>query len=171
MQAQTNAPTSDRERYGFDPTRRWKTRHRGISYRLSRSLERRGISLETYLRLTNENPDALRQRLLDEAQRSVARELVLEAVADQVGVEVSDEEIEELIRMEAAAAEEDAGELVERVRGSATFEQLRQDLRLRKALDRVVPESLFRGVEQHATRPAGGDTVGSRIRGGGGAAA
>ena len=117
-----------------------EARARELLNGLSRSLERRGISLETYLRLTNENPDALRQRLLDEAQRSVARELVLEAVADQVGVEVSDEEIEELIRMEAAAAEEDAGELVERVRGSATFEQLRQDLRLRKALDRVVAE-------------------------------
>jgi trigger factor len=107
---------------------------------LARSLERRGISLETYLRVTNENPDELRRRLLDEAKRSVARELVLEAVADELDLEVSDEEIEELIRSEAEAAEEDPQELLERMRGSTTFVQLREDLRLRKALNRIVAE-------------------------------
>jgi|SRR5579862_3277468 len=34
------APSTDRERYALDPTRRWPTRHRGISYRLSRDLTR-----------------------------------------------------------------------------------------------------------------------------------
>ena len=107
---------------------------------LARSLERRGISLENYLRLTGEAPESLQQRLLDEAARSVAREIVLEAVADQLELEIEDSEIEELVRAEAEAAEQDPDELTERVRASSTFEQLRQDLRLRKALDRVVAE-------------------------------
>lgn len=107
---------------------------------LARSLERRGISLETYLRLTNESPQILQERLLEEARRSVARELVLEAVADQLGLEISEGEVEELIRSEAEAAEQDPEELVERIRETATFEQLRQDLRMRKALDRIVAD-------------------------------
>jgi len=107
---------------------------------LARSLERRGISLENYLRLTGEAPESLQQRLLEEAARSVAREIVLEAVADQLELEIEDSEIEEVIRAEADAAEQDPDELAERVRASSTFEQLRQDLRLRKALDRVVAE-------------------------------
>ena len=107
---------------------------------LARSLERRGISLENYLRLTGEAPESLQQRLLEEAARSVAREIVLEAVADQLELEIEDSEIEEVIRAEAEAAEQDPDELTERVRASSTFEQLRQDLRLRKALDRVVAE-------------------------------
>ena len=42
-QAQPNhasATLTDAKRYRIDPTRRWPTRHRGIRYRLSRSLER-----------------------------------------------------------------------------------------------------------------------------------
>jgi trigger factor len=107
---------------------------------LARSLERRGISLEAYLRLTGENPQNLQQRLIDEAKRSVGRELVLETVADQLGLEVDDGEVEELIRAEAESSEEDPEPLVERVRASGAYEQLRDDLRMRKALDRIVSE-------------------------------
>ncbi|HEX9415699.1 MAG TPA: trigger factor [Gaiellaceae bacterium] len=107
---------------------------------LARSFERRGISLETYLQITNESPEALQERLLEEAKLSVARELVLDAVADKVGLEVSDGEIEELVRSEAEAGEEDPEELLAQIRQSPTFERLREDLRLRKALDSVVAE-------------------------------
>jgi trigger factor len=107
---------------------------------LARSFERRGISLETYLQVTNESPEDLRERLLEEAKRSVARELVLDAVADKLGLEVSDDEIVELIRAEAEAGEEDPEELLAQIRQSPTFERLREDLRLRKALDSVVAE-------------------------------
>src|SRR6516165_2560619 len=44
MQSQPNgaaAPTNDAGRYAFDPTRRWSTRHRGISFRLNRDLRKR----------------------------------------------------------------------------------------------------------------------------------
>ncbi len=107
---------------------------------LARSFERRGIALETYLQLTNESPEDLRERLLEEANRSVARELVLDAVADKLGLEVSDDEIAELVRSEAEAGEEDPEVLLAQIRESPTFERLRDDLRLRKALDSVVAE-------------------------------
>ena len=107
---------------------------------LARSLERRGISLENYLRLTGEDPQNLRERLIDEAKRSVGRELVLEAVADQLALEVDDAEVDELVRSEAETGEEDPEELLERVRASGAYDGLREDLRLRKALDRIVSE-------------------------------
>jgi hypothetical protein len=41
MQNKRNpGPSTDRERYALDPTRRWPTRYRGITYRLNRSLGR-----------------------------------------------------------------------------------------------------------------------------------
>lgn len=107
---------------------------------LARSFERRGISLETYLQITNESPEALQERLLEEAKLSVARELVLDAVADKLGLEVSDGEIEELVRSEGEAGDEDPEKLLAQIRQSPTFERLREDLRLRKALDSVVAE-------------------------------
>jgi trigger factor len=105
---------------------------------LARSLERRGITVETYLAASGQTPEALQQAMRDEAERAVKRELVLEAVADQLDVQVSDEEIEELIRREAAGADEDPDKAVASLREGGGFEQLRGDLRLKKALDEIV---------------------------------
>ena len=106
----------------------------------TRSLERRGVSPETYLQLTGESPDQLRERLLAEARQSVSRELVLEAVADRLGLEVSDDELKAFIREEAELAGDDPDETIARVWESSARERLRADLRLRTALDRVVSE-------------------------------
>ena len=86
-------------------------------------------------------PEELLARLRDEAERSVARELVLEAVADKLGIEVPDDEIEALVREQAEAIGEDADETLRAaLRETGRFETLREDLRLRNALDRVAAE-------------------------------
>jgi trigger factor len=76
-----------------------------------------------------------------EAALSVARELVLEAVADQLDLQVDDAEIEELIREQAELAEDDADEAIKQVFDSGRQEVLRSDLRMRKALDRVAADA------------------------------
>ena len=104
-------------------------------------LQRRGISLETYLALSGETAEEIQQRMLDDARRSLARELVLEAVAEQLGIEVSDDELRAFIREQAVLAEEeDPDAVVEQVWHSGRHETLRTDLRLRAALDRVASE-------------------------------
>jgi trigger factor len=107
---------------------------------LVRSLERRGITPETYLTVTNQTPQQLEERLQAEAALSVARELALEAVADQAGIEVGDEELREFIRENAEAEGDEADKVVEQVFASGRHEILRDDLRMRKALDRVVED-------------------------------
>jgi trigger factor len=106
---------------------------------LIRSVERRGIRFESYLAVTGTNPDDLVQRLAQEAALSVARELVLEAAADRLGIDVSDEEIASLVRESAEAQGEDPEAAVEEIMEHGAF-QLREDLRLQKALDRVAAE-------------------------------
>lgn len=117
-----------------------ETRTRELLNGLVRSVERRGISFENYLQLTGSDPDELVERLRTEARQSVARELVLEAVADKLGLEVADEEIRALVREQAEAAGDDADSAVEQVVASGVAERLRDDLRLRAALDRVADE-------------------------------
>jgi trigger factor len=107
---------------------------------LLRSLEQRGLDLETYLRLTGQTPEHLRDAVRAEARQSLARELVLEAAADKLAIDVSDEDVKDLIREEAEAADEDAEELIKRVWEDGRPERLRADLRLRKALDRIADE-------------------------------
>lgn len=105
-----------------------------------RSLERRGISVETYLRLTGDTPEGLRDRLRAEARQAVARELVLEEAAASMGIDIPDDELRAFVREQAEAAEEDPEELVRRVWESGRHETLRDDLRLRTALDRIAAE-------------------------------
>jgi trigger factor len=106
---------------------------------LVRSLERRGISAEAYLQLSNRSPQEIQADIEGEARRSLAREIVLEAAADQLGIEVSDEEIDELIREQAEDAD-DADELAGQLREAGRYDALRADLRLRKTLDRIASE-------------------------------
>ncbi len=118
-----------------------EARTRELLNGLGRSLESRGISAETYFQLSGQTAEELVQRMGQEAALSVARELVLEAVADKLGLEVSDAEIDELIREQAELAGDDPDDAVRKVFESGRQEVLRSDLRLRKALDRVAAES------------------------------
>src|SRR5207342_2558429 len=100
---------------------------------LVRSLERRGISPETYLAISNQTPQQLEERMRAEARRSVARELALEAVADKAGIEVTDDEIREFVRENATDEGDDPDEVIERLFETGRHELLREDLRMRKA--------------------------------------
>jgi trigger factor len=117
-----------------------ESRTRELLSGLASQVERRGINFDTYLAMTGTDLNELVARLHAEAQQSVARELVLEAAADKLGIAVTDDEVEELLREQAEGMGEEADPLVERVRESGRFEQLREDMRMRDALDRVAAE-------------------------------
>jgi trigger factor len=103
-----------------------------------RSIEGRGLSLEAYMAVTGQTEQQLVERLRAESEQSLKRELVLDAVADELGLAVEDEAIETLVREQAEEAGEDPEQVLVAVRDGRGFEQLRGDLRMRKALDEVV---------------------------------
>ena len=105
-----------------------------------RSLERRGMPVETYLQVTGRTAEQLTQAMAAEAAQSVARELVLEAAADRLGIQVGDEQVQELVREQAEEAGENPDEVIEELWQAGRHEDLREDLRLRAALDRIVAE-------------------------------
>src|SRR5262249_54198911 len=117
-----------------------ESRTRELLRGFARQIEARGVQLDTFLAMTGQSPEELVARLSDEAQRSVARELVREAAADQLGLDVSDAEVEELVNEQAEALGDDPEKTLASLRESGRFEALREDLRLRKALDRVAAE-------------------------------
>ena len=104
---------------------------------MSRSLERRGITTETYLAMTGQSQEQVVERLRAEGARAVARELVLDAVADQLGVEIGDEELETFVREQAEGVGDDPEATLTTMREHGALERLRGDLRLRRALDAV----------------------------------
>jgi trigger factor len=104
--------------------------------------------------MTGQQPEELVAQLRAEAQRSVARELVLDAVAEQLELDVPDAEVEELVREQAEALGDDSDEMLVALRESGRFESLREDLRLRQALDRVASEAKRIPLAQAEARDA-----------------
>ncbi len=117
------------------------SRTRELVTGLVRSVESRGIAFDTYLQVIGTDTESLVERLRGEARQSVARELALEAVADRLELEVSDAEIVQLVREQAEQAGDDPEGVAESVLANEEArERLREDLRLRTALDRVAAE-------------------------------
>ena len=116
-----------------------EVRTRELLNSLARSVERRGLSLDAYLAVSGRTPDQLVETLRAEAARSVARELVLEALAEQAGIAVPDSEVDELVReqVDDNEGDEDFEATVAQLREAGAYERLREDLRLRAALDRL----------------------------------
>ena len=104
---------------------------------IAQSLQMRGISTETYLSMTGQSADEVVARLRAEAEQSLARELVLDAAASKLGVEVADEEIDELIQSQSEEGD-DIEESKRLLQENGGYERIRADLRLKKALDEIV---------------------------------
>jgi trigger factor len=125
-------------------------RTRTLIRELDEMMRRRGGTLDTYLQLTGGSADELVARLQDEARRSVAGELVLEAAAEKLEIEVSDEQVE------AAIGErfEEPERVVAQLREGGMYEQERESLRMGAALDRIAAEVKRISVEQAEAREA-----------------
>jgi len=119
-----------------------------------RSLANRGISPEAYFQATGQSPELLTAQIRGEAAQSVARELALEAVAERAGIAVSDDAVKDLIREQAELSGDDAEAVIADIWAHGQQESLREDLRLRAALDRLAADVKRIAPEQHAAREA-----------------
>lgn len=117
-----------------------ETRARELLDGFVRSLGRRGITPETYFQVTSQSPERLVTQMRAEAAQSVARELALEAVAEKAGIEVTDEQVKELVREQAQASGDDPDEVIADIWARGHEETLREDLRLKAALDRLAAD-------------------------------
>jgi trigger factor len=124
-----------------------EARTRELLSGLARSLQARGIDPNLYFQMTGQTPEVLEQRLRAEASLSVARELVLEAVADKLGIVVTDDEIREELKT-AGESDEDIENFV--AEGGA--DRVRDDIRLQRALDRIASEVKPIAPELHEAR-------------------
>lgn len=97
-----------------------------------------GLRPDDYFRLTNTNPDELRDKLRPEAARLVKRELVLDAVARAEGLEVSEEELNRELKRIAEFYRQDVDKVKEVFARSGELEGVRRRLLRNKAVDFLV---------------------------------
>ena len=97
-----------------------------------------GITLEQYLAMQGQTLDDAREGLRADAELSIRRELVVEAIANAEAITLSDAEIEARVRKDAADAGRDPEELLAALRKAGGWDNLREDLRVEAAVNLIV---------------------------------
>ena len=111
-------------------------RTRTLLRELDGVMHRSGGSLESYLQLSGDSAENLVARLREQAVASIAGELLLDAVADQLGIEISDDEVDQVFH----ARFEEADKIIAQAREGGAYEAERRSMRLARALDRIAAE-------------------------------
>ena len=119
-------------------------------------LRRRGLPPELYLQANNVTPQQFVEDARTEAREALARELALEAVAEQLAIDVTDEELRDIVREQVVAQgdDEDVEATVDQILMHGGASDLRDDMRLARALDRIVGEVKRIPMEVAAAREA-----------------
>jgi trigger factor len=125
-------------------------RTRTLLRELDSVMRRSGGSLDSYLQLSGESGENLVARLREQAEASIAGELLLEAAAEQLGIQVTDQEVDQAFRDRF----EDGDTIIEQAREAGAYESEREAMRLARALDRISSEVERIAPEQAAAREA-----------------
>jgi trigger factor len=125
-------------------------RTRTLLRELDAVLQRSGGSLDAYIQMSGDSPENLVARLQQQAAASVAGELVLEAAADKLGIQVPDAEVDEAFRDRF----EEADKVIEQAREAGAYDAERENMRLARALDHIAAEVERVPPEQAAAREA-----------------
>ncbi len=100
-------------------------------------IQMQGINIEQYYQLTGSNYDMMLEQVKPQADKRIKSRLVLEAVVEKEGIEVSEEEYTKETERMAEIYQMEAEKVREMLEGREK-EQVMKDLAIRKAIDFVV---------------------------------
>jgi trigger factor len=101
---------------------------------LAQNLERQGIPLPTYLRFTQKTEEQFRAEMMAQAERSVRRSEVLNAVALAEGIEITDDEIREQLTLSMDDTNESRKLIRDSMRRPIVRERMAASMRRDRAL-------------------------------------
>ncbi len=122
--------------------------------RVERQLQQRGVDPAAYLSSQGKSREEIIAEAKPEAEMSLRREGALEAVADAEKIEISDDELKEALAPVAEREGAEPDEVFKRLQESGRDKLLRQDLRMRKALESIAEHAKPIPVEQAQAREA-----------------
>ncbi len=108
--------------------------------RIERQLSARGMNPDAYLQMQGKTREDVIAESKPDAERELKREAVLAAIAEAEGIEVAEEEMVEALAHTAEHERTTPEKLLKRLRESGRDAMIREDIRIRKAID-VVAES------------------------------
>ena len=101
---------------------------------LDQQLRYQGMSLEQYLQFTGNDMAAFREELRPDAERQVKTRIILMGIVEAEDIKVSQEEMEEEIKVMAAQYNMTAEKIKEMI-GVENLTFLMKDLQVKKAID------------------------------------
>ena len=108
-----------------------------LYHELEENVGERGLTMEVYLGVLDKSPEDVEHELRPQAEHVIKRRLVLEEIARAEGLAISDDEMLEMIRSDAAALSRDPLQLIADLRGSGRQEAVRAEMLLAKTIDLV----------------------------------
>jgi len=108
----------------------------------------KGVTLEAYIQVLGKTPEQIVEELQPDAEMSIRRELVVEAVAEAEGIVVTDEDVEAQIRGDAEASDQEPERLLAEVRRQGAFETIRADIVRARTVTFLVDAAVPISIEQ-----------------------
>jgi trigger factor len=116
------------------------------AHRLFHQLEERvgaqGLTMEVYLGVLQKTEEEIEEELRPQAEFVIKRQLVLEAIAEAEDLEVTDDDITEMVKQDAEAIGRDHLQLLGDLEKSGRREALRDEMLVAKAADFVAENSV-----------------------------
>jgi trigger factor len=125
-------------------TERWE--------RVERQLSGRGMTPDAFLQMQGKTREEVIEESKPEAEAELKREAVLAAIAEAEEIEVSEEEMVEALEHSAEHERTTPEKLLKRLRESNRDTMIREDIRLRKAIDLVAESAVPIPLEQAEAR-------------------
>ena len=100
-------------------------------------IAQQGLSMEQYMQFTGMTVEKMMEQMKPEALKRIQSSLVLEAIAKEENIEVSDEEVEEELKKMAEMYGMEVEKLKEYM-GDAEKESMKKDMAIQKAVDLIM---------------------------------
>jgi trigger factor len=120
--------------------------------RVERQLAARGMSPDAFLQIQGRSREDMIEESKPEAEQELKREAVLAAIAEAEGIEASEEEMVEALAHTAEHERTTPEKLLKRLRESGRDAMVREDIRIRKAIDLVAESAVPIPIAQAEVR-------------------
>jgi trigger factor len=120
--------------------------------RTERQLAARGVSGDSYLQIQGQTREQVIEESKPDAEAELRREAVLVAIAEAEGIEVGEEELVEALAHSAEHERTTPEKLLARLRENGRDRMVREDIRMRKAIDLVAEAATPIPAEQAKAR-------------------
>ncbi|HET7484696.1 MAG TPA: trigger factor [Solirubrobacterales bacterium] len=120
--------------------------------RLERRIAGQGMNPETFFQMQGKTREELIEESKPDAEKELKGEAVLAAIAEAEGIEVSEEEMVEALAHTAEHERTTPEKLLERLRENGRDAMVREDIRVRKAIDLIAESAVPIPLEQAEAR-------------------